>query len=147
MKAKFAIPLTLIAGLTLAAGNASASDEAFGALLGGATGAVIGHAIGGRDAAVAGGAFGAIVGAAAASEQDRYYDDYYGPRRVYGPPPPVYYGPPRVVYQEFRPVYGPPPVIIDYAPARYGYYGYHGGWRHNDGRWDRDRDGRWHRGW
>lgn len=143
MKGRFAIPMALATGLTLAAGNASASDEVFGALLGGATGAVIGHAVGGRDAAVAGGAFGAIVGAAAASD-DRYYGDYYGPRRVYGPPPPVYYGPPRVVYEDYRPVYGPPPVVIQYAPARYGYYG---AWGYHRDRWDRDHDGRRHRGW
>ncbi len=147
MKAKFAIPLALATGLTLAAGGASASDPVFGALLGGATGAVIGHAIGGHDATVAGGAFGAIVGAAAASQhEDRYDDDYYGPRRVYGSPPPVYYGPPRVVYEAPRRYYGPPPVVVQYGSG----YGYRDGWRHHD-RWDHDRwdhDGyRDHRGW
>ena len=143
MKAKFVIPLALATGLTLAAGSASASDPVFGALVGGATGAVIGHAIGGHDAAVAGGAFGAIVGAAAASQhEDRYYDDgYYGQRQVYGAP--VYVSPP-VVYEHRY--YGQPPVVVNYGSG----YGYHDGWNHHD-RGDHDRwhhDGhRDHRGW
>jgi hypothetical protein len=129
MKAKYAIPVILIAGLGACANSAMASDEVLGAILGGATGAIVGHAVGGHDGAVAGGAFGAIVGAAAASEHN---DEavYYGPPRTV-------YGPPRAVY-EAPVVYAPPPVVVQPAPA---YYGYHrwpgvvrvrgGGWHHH----------------
>ena len=136
MKAKYAVPIVLVTGLAGVVGNAYASDEALGAILGATTGAVVGHAIGGRDAAVAGGAFGAILGAAAASDRDDYY---------YGPPP-VAYGPP-VVYEQPRYVYGPPPVVVDYAPVRhYGYYGYPHAWGHDRAHWDRVGHGD-HRRW
>lgn len=42
---------------------ASASEEVFGAILGGAAGAVVGHAIAGHDGTVVGGVLGATVGA------------------------------------------------------------------------------------
>ncbi|MGA7951829.1 MAG: glycine zipper 2TM domain-containing protein [Thiobacillaceae bacterium] len=121
MKAKHAVPVILIAGFGACANSAMASDEVLGAILGGATGAVVGHAIGGHEGAWAGGAFGAVVGAAAASDRDDEAVYYGPPRAVYGPPA-VVYAPPRVVYEEPI-VYAPPPVVVRFAPAYYGYYG------------------------
>ena len=142
MKAKFAVPVILIAACGACANSAMASDEFVGAILGGVAGAAIGHAIGGHDGAVAGGAFGAIVGAAASDQHDD--DVYYGrPRAAYGPPQVVYEGP--------RAVYAPPPVVVQYTPGydrNYGHYGWQGARREHDGRWHQDHDGRWdHRGW
>ncbi|HYP68976.1 MAG TPA: glycine zipper 2TM domain-containing protein [Thiobacillaceae bacterium] len=85
MKAQFLFPLALAAGFAVFASGAEASDEALGAILGGATGAVIGHAVGGHNGAVAGGAFGAVVGAVAASESDDQGVHYGPPGAIYGP--------------------------------------------------------------
>ncbi len=143
MKARFAIPVVLVAGFAAFANTASASDEVFGAILGGATGAVVGHAIGGHDGAVVGGALGAAVGAVSASERDRHVVVYSEP--AYGPRPPVVYGPPPVVHERPRVVYAPPPVMVAPRPV---YYGWREEWRdHHERRWgDRYGHGE-HRGW
>jgi Glycine zipper len=146
MKARFAIPVILMAGFAAFANTASASDEVFGAILGGATGAVFGRALGGRDGAVVGGALGAAVGAVSASDHDRRVVVYPAPRPAYGPPPPMAYGPPpAVVYDAPRVVYAPPPVMVAPRPV---HYGWRAEWRerhedhrdHGPGRGD-------HRGW
>ena len=111
---------------------AVANDRAIGALIGGGAGAVIGNAIGGRNATIVGGVLGAVAGAAiAAEDRDDRYDDrrvryyapqqtyypprtYYEPQRAYYPPPPrqVYYDQPPQVY------YAPPPQVY-YTPPRH----------------------------
>jgi hypothetical protein len=135
MKARFAIPVVLVAGFAAFANTASASDEVFGAILGGATGAVVGHAIGGHDGAVVGGALGAAVGAVSASERDRHVVVYTEPAYA---PPPVVYGRPPVVHERPRVVYATPPVVVAPRPV---YYGWREEWReHHDRRWE-DRYG------
>jgi hypothetical protein len=88
------------AGLALGATTVTAgSDELGAALVLGGSGAVIGHAIDGRDGAVIGGFLGAILGAAAAHDdddnyrrRDRDYRDYRNDH--YRGSPPVYSLPP-----------------------------------------------------
>lgn len=78
---KFAMAI-LAAGLAVGSSAASAgSDELGAALVLGGSGAVIGHAINGRDGAVIGGFLGAILGAAAARDDDDNYR--YRDRRDY----------------------------------------------------------------
>jgi hypothetical protein len=130
MKSSYYAPMLLWAGFAaLASPVASASDdELAGLLVGAGAGAVIGHAIGGHDAAVVGGFLGAAIGVAAADDDDRDGYRRYHPRPDvrYRPAPPRYYAPP---------YYGKVRII---AP----------GWRHDRGDWhhhgrshDHDRDG------
>ncbi len=131
MKAKFVAPIFLVAGMAAFGNNAMASDELAGALIGAGTGAVLGHAVGGHDAAVVGGFLGAILGAAAVDNDDR--DGYRRPYRTgYGQPPVAVYETPR-----FR--YGPPPVFVAPRPAPYAWH--HEWQERRDARWDHDRDG------
>lgn len=136
---KFAIAL-LAAGLAVGSSAASAgSDELGAALVLGGTGAVIGHAINGRDGAVIGGFLGAVLGAAAADDNgDRYrYRQRHDYR--YGHPwrgTPVYTLPPHFRgdgYWRDRP-----------SKERWD----DRGWRDNDRGWRDDdrRDGRRGRG-
>lgn len=83
----------------------------------------------GDDAALAIGAgiIGLAVGAAIASNNDRYYDGgYYGPRRGY-----AVYGYPRGYYRSY-----PRGYYYDRAPRRHyrGDRGWGGGWREDYGR-------------
>ena len=105
-------------------------------------GAVIGHAMGGRDGAVVGSIIGAGTGAAVPTDRDGRvvgyeYDDA---------PAPVVYAQPRVVYVPARRVvYEEPPVVVrprGYVVA-YRNYG-HGYYYGHEGRWDGDRG--WHHG-
>lgn len=124
MKSSYFAPSLLLAGVVaLASPVASASDdELAGLLVGAGTGAVIGHAIGGRDAAVVGGFLGAAIGIAAADD-DRDGYRRYNPRPDvrYRPAPPRYYAPP---------YYGKVRIVTP-------------GWRHDR---DHDRDDWHHRG-
>lgn len=96
MTAKLITTSLLIGGLALGAASANADDDLAAALVLGGTGAVIGHAIGGGEGAVVGGFLGAVLGAAAADDNDRhvhyrYRDDYRRyrpPVYVIAPPPP-----------------------------------------------------------
>ena len=105
--------------------QAKAGDPIFGALVGGALGASIGHAVDGRHGAGVGAAIGAFAGAASSASQGYYDGGYYnnGPS-YYGPsyaPAPVYgYG--------YAPVY-PSATIVYSSGPRYGYSHRH---RHND---------------
>lgn len=147
MKRNILASILLVSGLT-ALGNhaATASDELGGALLGAGAGAVVGHVIGGRDAAIVGGFLGAMIGAAAADDDDD---------RVVGRPHhrgrPGQYG--VQVYEAPRPRHAPQPVWV--APRRGADFrvidrpGWDDGYgRRDDSRWDRrdDRRGE-HRGW
>jgi len=116
--ARFAQGLIGLAALG-AGGAAPAQDPVAGALLGAGAGAILGHAVGGPDAAVAGGIFGAVTGAAIASSARPYPVDY----RTYGPPPDYYPRPPR------RPVYIVPPAVVFVPSLGYGY------WRHGVDSW------------
>ncbi len=116
------IATTLVAtGLALSFNAASASDELGALLVLGGSGAVIGHALGGPDAAVAGGLIGAMLGVAIADDDDRY-------RHRYSSRYPRYHR-------------AKPPVYVISPPSRY--YWRHE-WHHRgDWRWDRDwRDDR-----
>src|SRR5436190_124169 len=107
--------------------QAKAGDPIFGALVGGALGATIGHAVDGHHGAGVGAAIGAFAGAASASSYDGYYDrGYYGaPAPVYGPgyvaPAPVY------SYGYAAPVYPAATIVYSSGPTyRHGhrYYGH-----------------------
>src|SRR5688572_33219601 len=107
---------TLMGAATLST-QAKAADPIFGALVGGALGAGIGHAVDGRHGAGVGAAIGAFAGAVSASSYDGYYGGsgyyggggYYGGPRAYGPayaPAPVYgYGYAAPVYPSATIVY------------------------------------------
>ncbi|HTH93926.1 MAG TPA: YMGG-like glycine zipper-containing protein [Rhodocyclaceae bacterium] len=115
---------SLLVAASLGATNARA-DEFGGALVGGGVGAVVGHAVAGRNGALVGGVVGAVTGASIAS-QPRYYAA--PPAYGYAPQQVAYYAPPPAPVYYVRPA--PPPVVY-YAPAGYGYgYGY-GGWHHH----------------
>src|SRR5436190_21190047 len=73
----------LLATATLST-QAKAGDPTFGALVGGALGAGIGHAVDGRHGAGVGAAIGAFAGAVSASSYDGYYGS--GPGYGYGAP-------------------------------------------------------------
>jgi outer membrane lipoprotein SlyB len=62
--------------------QAKAGDPIFGALVGGALGATIGHAVDGRHGAGVGAAIGAFAGAASAASYDGYYGPGYGRLRI-----------------------------------------------------------------
>ena len=100
MRAPFRILiLVAIAGLSTACARPGPyHNTQGGALLGAATGAVIGHQIDHKDGAWIGGATGALIGGAIGNnmdaqerwrddpgQSDGYYDDDYG---RYAPPPP-----------------------------------------------------------
>lgn len=142
MKRKLFASILLATGLAASVPSALALDELGGAVLGAGTGAVVGHALGGRNAAIFGGFLGAIIGAAAADDDD---DD----RRAAHRPPAR--GPGHrdvVVVQAPRPRPVPPPAWTE--PRRGDDYGRldrrsdrwddHRGWRDGPDRYDR-------RGW
>jgi hypothetical protein len=83
----------------LAASGAFAQDPWVGAMIGGSTGALIGHSMSGHDGAVIGGALGAIAGAAIVRHDSGMSTHYRYPA-----PPAVYYRPP-VVFFNAPPVY------------------------------------------
>lgn len=119
----------LIGMAALAAGTgAQAQDSVAGAIFGAGTGAIIGHVLGGPDAAVAGGLVGAVTGAALASAGNRsavqvHYDGGYGGR----------YAPPRYDPRHSRgPVYVMPPPAVVFVPNRG-----HGYWHHGVDAWGR----------
>jgi len=106
-------------------GSAMAHDQVAGALLGAGAGAIVGHAIGGPDAAVAGGLIGAVTGAAVSSHHPPPLSVHYA--GGYGYAPPAYYpGWPRA------PVYVVPPPPIIFVPSRG-----HGFWQHGVDAWGR----------
>ena len=115
--------------------QAKAADPIFGALVGGALGAGIGHAVDGRHGAGVGAAIGAFAGAVSAANSPRYYDrGYYdyGPR-YYGPtyaPAPVY------GYGYAAPVY-PSATIVYRSGPRYSGYRNHRHWHRDGHRWHR----------
>lgn len=132
-------PLTLALAAVLALGTASAfadhTETILGAAIGGATGAAIGHSMGGRGDTIIWSALGGAAGAAVghslgeSHEQEvivhrrvRYDDD--GDRYV------VVRRPPRVRY-----VYEEP--VRYYRVERWHDHGYHRGWHRG---WHRDRD-------
>ncbi len=134
MKAKKIIALVALSGSMLVSSAAMASDPLLGAIVGGTFGAVIGHSVGGHDGAVVGGLLGAVVGADSAN--NRYYDygpsygaSYdYGPSYGYGATIGVY---PGAVYAP--PVYYGPPAVIYRSAPRVVYEGYrYDGYRHHD---------------
>ena len=129
-------------------GTAVAGDPVVGAVFGAGAGAIIGHSVGGPDAAILGGIIGAMTGAAISGSQ--------GPRRImvhngrgygYGPPP-VIYAPPPVIYAPPPVQYAPPPVYYP-APMRGPVYSApaptiiflpgrgHGYWHHQVDSWGR----------
>ena len=139
MKTRFVVPTFLLAGMAAFGNAAMAHDELAGVLIGAGSGAVIGHAIGGRDAAVAGGFIGAMLGAAVADDHGRPVVVRPAYRPVYGPP---------VVYEAPRVRYVAAPVYVETRPAPYGWrheWREHHDDRRGHGRWDDDHDGR--RGW
>jgi hypothetical protein len=124
MKVRSLIPALFITGLASLTNPAAANDQFASALLGAGAGAVIGHAVGGHDAALFGGIVGAMVGAAA--------NDRDGPRVVVRAPFPVYQ-PPRVA------VYETP--VMRYQPVNY--WRYDSRWEPSYNAWRGDfRDGR-----
>jgi hypothetical protein len=105
-------------------GTASANDSVAGAILGAGAGAIIGHTVGGPDAAVAGGLIGAMTGAAVASSHFRPGVSVHS-AGGYGYPPPAYYPRP-----SRGPVYVVPPPAIVVVPGRA-----HGYWHHGYDAW------------
>ncbi|MGE0313937.1 MAG: hypothetical protein AB7P21_20190 [Lautropia sp.] len=126
---------------TLAAGTVHAANPVAGAVVGAGAGALVGQALGGRDAAIVGSAIGAIAGAGIAQASQgrgammivapavpvRVHDR--GPGYIVGPypPPPRHrdgywqrfqdnWGAPYWVWRDVRPVIAAPPV---YAPPVY----------------------------
>jgi hypothetical protein len=132
MKTRLLIATLLTSGL-LFAQTASAHDEAIGAVFGGITGAAIGHAIDGRDAAVAGAIIGALVGGAIANDND--HREYRESRRVGYTP----------AYQAY-PVYQPRPVIVEHYEYRRG-PDWQRDWNDHDRRGDHDGDRDGHHRW
>ena len=114
--------------------QAKAADPIFGALVGGALGAGIGHAVDGRHGAGVGAAIGAFAGAVGAANSP-----YYGDSGYYGAPAP-YYGP---TYAPVAPAYGygygynyaapvyPAATIVYSSGPRYGHR--HSHRNHRDG--------------
>jgi hypothetical protein len=140
MKTRFVVPTLLLAGMASFGNAAMASDDFAGVLIGAGSGAIIGHAISGRDGAVVGSVLGALVGVALADDHDRPVVA----RPQYRPP----YGPPQaVVYDTPRARYVAAPIFVEPRPAPYF-------WRHErqerrddrwdpgHGRWNNDHDGR-----
>jgi hypothetical protein len=122
----------ILMGLATLSTQAKAADPIFGALVGGALGAGIGHAVAGRHGAGVGAAIGAIAGAASAANSPYYYDDgYYAPApRYYGPtyaPAPVY------SYGYAAPVYPSATIVYSSGPRYYGHrhYNHYRGDRHH----------------
>lgn len=109
MKKIYALGIAALAVLPLAGCNSPEDRAVGGALLGGATGAVIGAAATGRGSgALVGGALGAAGGAIiGANTRPAYADPYYYPEAE-----PVY---DRRVYRERR-VYAQPRVYMAPAP-------------------------------
>ena len=100
--------LTLVAA-SLGLGACSYSDPYYhtsaGALLGGATGAVIGHQLDGKDGRYVGGAAGALLGGAVGHYADHQRLQYETQRQAYRIPP-------------------PPPANPYPYPSSYPYYSY-----------------------
>ena len=90
--------------------QAKAADPIFGALVGGALGAGIGHAVDGRHGAGVGAAIGAFAGAVSAANSPYYGGGYYGGGGYYDNGP-RYYAP---TYAPVAPAYG---YGYGYAPA------------------------------
>lgn len=122
MKTNVLATSALLAGLIAVGSSAAmASDQLAGALIGAGAGAVVGNAVGGRDAAVAGGFIGAILGAAVA-DHDHHRTIVSQPHR--------------------HRAYVPPPAHRHYAPRPH-WNGPHQAshWRHDrDFRYERSRD-------
>lgn len=129
--------LLLSAGLVTVAPSALALDETGAAVLGAGAGVAVGHMIGGRDAAIVGGFLGALIGAAAADDDDHDRVVLRHPPR-YRPDP---YG--VVVVRSPRPL--PPPAWAPYH--RRDRFDRRDRWDDDRGHWDRGRwdDDRGHR--
>lgn len=100
--------------------QAKAADPIFGALVGGALGAGIGHAVDGRHGAGVGAAIGAFAGAVSAANSPYYHDNgYYAPApRYYGPtyaPAPVY------GYGYAAPAYPAATIVYSSGPRYHGH--------------------------
>ena len=108
----------------LAANSVYAENPVVGAMIGGSTGALIGHSMNGRDGALIGGALGAFAGAAIASN-----NGYTGVHYPYPPAPPATYYRPRVAFVNSPPAYQ---QEIDHVwPYRYGPRHEQHHWRHH----------------
>ena len=125
----------LIATATLST-QAQAGDPIFGALVGGALGAGIGHAVDGRHGAGVGAAIGAFAGAVSSANSPYYGGGYYG--GGYYDNGPRYYGPayaPAPSYGYYAPAY--PSATIVYSSGGHRHYRH----RHNDRHYYRSHRG------
>jgi hypothetical protein len=111
--------------------QAKAGDPIFGALVGGALGAGIGHAVDGRHGAGVGAAIGAFAGAVSAANSPYYYDNgYYAPApRYYGPTYAPSYG-----YGYAVPAYPSATIVYSSGPRHYGHR-HHRHHHHRHGHW------------
>jgi hypothetical protein len=112
MKTQFITPILLMASLSAFGSNTMASDEFAGAVIGGGTGAVLGHVVGGRDGAFVGGFLGALIGAAAADDDDDRHQVARVPRTAINVSSPVrLYEVPRERYLQ--------PVVVVLSPRQH----------------------------